>query len=145
MTVLVPLWNEIFPIGNPGHSKINCTFYTIAVDFSSWVCYSITTMKLLTKEIEARLVKAGYRGTRPVCKLFTPWGSATWLITGIEDGILYGYADLGMGCVEHGSIATIEEMESIKGPFQLKIERDRYWSPPDKEVEYWKLDSLVGA
>ena len=100
-------------------------------------------MKLLTKEIEARLVKAGYRGTRPVCKLFTPWGSATWLITGIEDEILYGYADLGMGCVEHGSIATIEEMESIRGPFGLGIERDLHWSD-DTKVNYATYDSLAG-
>ena len=102
-------------------------------------------MKLLTAELKKTLTKAGYDNETPICKLFTPWGKATWLITGIEDGILYGYADLGMGCVEHGSIATIEEMESIRGPFQMKIERDLYWTPPEKEVEYWKLDSLMSV
>ena len=54
-------------------------------------------MKLLTKELIAKLNKAGYDNETPICKLFTPWGRATWLITGMEDGILYGYADLGMG------------------------------------------------
>ena len=102
-------------------------------------------MKLLTAELKKALTKAGYDNETPICKLFTPWGKATWLITGMEDGILYGYADLGMGCVEHGSIATIEEMESIRGPFQMKIERDLYWTPPEKEVEYWKLDSLMSV
>ena len=102
-------------------------------------------MKLLTAELKKALTKAGYDSETPICKLFTPWGKATWLITGMEDGILYGYADLGMGCVEHGSIATIEEMESIRGPFQMKIERDLYWTPPEKEVEYWKLDSLMSV
>ena len=99
-------------------------------------------MKLLTKEIEAKLVKAGYDGTRPVCKFFTPWGSATWLITGMEDGILYGYADLGMGCVEWGGIGTVAELEAIKGPFGLRIERDLYWSD-NPEINYVELDSLA--
>lgn len=102
-------------------------------------------MKLLTAELKKKLTKAGYDNETPICKLFTPWGKATWLVTGIENNIIIGWADLGMGCVEHGSIATIEEMESIRGPFQMKIERDLFWSPPEKEVEYWKLDSLMGV
>ena len=100
-------------------------------------------MKLLTAELKKALTKAGYDNETPICKLFTPWGRATWLITGIEDDILYGYADLGMGCVEHGSIATIEEMESIRGPFGLKIERDLYWSVKEG-VNYSDRESLVG-
>jgi hypothetical protein len=103
-------------------------------------------MKLITESIRVKLVKAGYANIKPICKLFTPWGSATWLITSIDqDDILYGWADLGMGCVEHGGIATIEELEAIRGPFQMKIERDLYWTPSEKEVEYWKLESLVGV
>ena len=102
-------------------------------------------MKLLTKELTEKLNRAGYAGTKPICKLFTPWGRATWLITGIEDGILYGFADLGMGCVEWGGIASLEELEAIRGPFGLKIERDLYWSPKDGEVEYCGMESLIGA
>lgn len=101
-------------------------------------------MKLLTAELKKKLTDAGYASTTPICKLFTPWGRATWLITGIEDGILYGYADLGMGCVEWGGIASIEEMEAIRGPFGLKVERDLYWEPKEG-VEYCQLESLVGA
>jgi hypothetical protein len=101
-------------------------------------------MKLLTADLKKKLTKAGYNNTNPICKLFTPWGNATWLITSIdEDGILYGWADLGMGCVEHGGIGTLEELEAIRGPFQLKIERDLYWTPPEKEIEYYKLESLA--
>ena len=101
-------------------------------------------MKLLTKEITAKLTKAGYDNETPICKLFTPWGRATWLITGMEDGILYGYADLGMGCVEWGGIASLEELESIRGPFGLKIERDLYWTPKEG-VNYSERESLIGA
>jgi len=102
-------------------------------------------MKLLTKELTAKLNRAGYAGTKPICKLFVPWGRSTWLITGIEDGILYGYVDLGMGCVEWGGIASLEELESIRGPFGLRIERDLHWSPKDGEVEYCGMESLIGA
>jgi len=101
-------------------------------------------MKLLTKELTAKLNKAGYANMNPICKLFTPWGRATWLITGMEDGILYGYADLGMGCVEWGGIASLEELESIRGPFGLKIERDLYWTAREG-AEYCQMESLVGA
>jgi len=102
-------------------------------------------MKLLTKELTEKLNRAGYAGTKPICKLFTPWGRATWLITGIEDGILYGYADLGMGCVEWGGIASLEELEAIRGPFGMKIERDLYWESVEGDVEYGLMESLVGA
>lgn len=101
-------------------------------------------MKLLTAELKKKLTKAGYDNETPICKLFTPWGKATWLVTGIENNIIIGWADLGMGCVEHGSIATIEEMESIRGPFGLKIERDLYWSPTEG-VNYSERESLIGA
>jgi hypothetical protein len=101
-------------------------------------------MKLLTKELTEKLNRAGYAGTKPICKLFTPWGRATWLITGIEDGILYGYADLGMGCVEWGGIDSVESLQAIRGPFGMKIERDLYWTAREG-AEYCQLESLVGA
>jgi hypothetical protein len=75
--------------------------------------------------------------------LFTPWGAATWLINCEEDGILYGYADLGMQCVEWGGIASREEILSIKGPFGLKIERDLHFKD-DPSVDYLKLETLAG-
>jgi hypothetical protein len=103
-------------------------------------------MKLLTKELTAKLNRAGYANTKPICKLFVPWGRATWLITSIDqDGIVSGWADLGMGCVEHGGIATIEELEAIRGPFGLRIERDLYWEPVEGDVEYGLMESLIGA
>ena len=49
-----------------------------------------------------------------------------------------------MGCVEWGGIASIEELESIRGPFGLKIERDLYWTPKDG-VNYCERESLIGA
>jgi hypothetical protein len=63
----------------------------------------------------------------------------------MEDGILYGYADLGMGCVEWGGIDSVEGLEAIQGPFGMKIERDLYWTVKDGEVEYCGMESLIGA
>jgi len=61
----------------------------------------------------------------PVIKLFNPLSAATWLATELaEDGdALFGLADLGFGCPELGSFA-LEELESIRLPFGLGIERD---------------------
>ena len=101
-------------------------------------------MKLLTADLKKKLTKAGYANMNPICKLFTPWGRATWLITGIEDGILYGYADLGMGCVEWGGIETVEGLEAVRGPFGMRIERDLYWTPKEG-AEYCRMESLQTA
>lgn len=60
----------------------------------------------------------------PVVRFFNPVGAATWLASELdEDGILFGVADLGFGCPEMGSFA-LEELESIRLPFGLGIERD---------------------
>ena len=100
-------------------------------------------MKLFPKEIEEKLTKAGYDGTRPICKLFTPWGACTWLITGKEDEIYYGFGDIGQQCVEFGGLFSREEVEAIRGPAGLKIERDLYFKD-DGVTDYGSLDSLSG-
>lgn len=93
-------------------------------------------MILLTPEIHAALrandrarLDAQQRGERepdpvPVVRFFNPVGQATWLVTEIdEDGIMFGLADLGFGTPELGSIA-LAELESIRLPFGLGVERD---------------------
>jgi hypothetical protein len=60
----------------------------------------------------------------PVVRFFNPVGAATWLATELdEDGIFFGLADLGFGCPELGSFA-LKELEAIRLPFGLGIERD---------------------
>jgi len=73
-------------------------------------------MNLLTPEIRAALLanmlarrNAQAQGERepdpvPVVRFFNPLGAATWLATELdEDDILFGLADLGLGCPELGS------------------------------------------
>jgi hypothetical protein len=99
-------------------------------------------MKLLTKEIERKLRKNGENRSdasevMPVLKLFNPCGAATWLFTELDaDGdTLYGLCDLGMQSPELG-YASLTEIESVRLPFGLRIERDLHFSPNKSLAEY---------
>lgn len=101
-------------------------------------------MKLLTKEQREKLLKNGAAnaarlaepdsdgGTydfHPVVKLFCPWGGGTWLLTELdpeEPDIAFGLCDLGVGCPELGTV-RLSELEAIRGPAGLRIERDRFF------------------
>lgn len=99
-------------------------------------------MVLITKADMKKLLAAGYAGRKPIIKLFL--ANITWLVTGIEDGYLYGYGDIGQGCVEWGSLTNVEELPTIKhGPFYM--ERDRHWTPKNPDAglkEYCAMDNL---
>lgn len=102
-------------------------------------------MKLITKALETKLEKAGWEGSTAIMKLFCPWGAATWIITGRdpeEPDMLYGVADLGMGCVEAGPI-YLPELMAVKGPFGLKIERDLHFTGGQTLSELLENDSLT--
>ncbi|MCQ0990561.1 DUF2958 domain-containing protein [Jiella marina] len=63
---------------------------------------------------------------RPVVKLFTPDGAATWLLTELDPedpDIAFGLCDLGMQCPELGSV-RISEIASVRGKLELPVERD---------------------
>ena len=97
-------------------------------------------MKLLTKELHEKLFRNGreqskVKGTKaekdfwPVVKLFYPAGSSTWLITELDpedQDVAWGLCDLGMGSPEFGTV-RISELESFRGPFELRIERDKFF------------------
>jgi hypothetical protein len=99
-------------------------------------------MKLLTPELYDQLIANGeaqepVRGTEdeidfmPVVKLFNPCGGGTWLLTELDPewpDIAFGLCDLGIGCPEIGSV-SIAELESIRFPIGLGIERDIHWKP----------------
>ena len=106
-------------------------------------------MKLITKAIMAKLVANGESDLaailddgntedfKPVLKLFNPCGAATWLITSIdEDGDrMFGLCDLGMGSPELGYV-SLAEVEAIRLPFGLTIERDMNWKATRTIREY---------
>ncbi len=87
-------------------------------------------MKLLTSSIRKTLrANAATEGDHwPVVKLFAPTGAACWLFTELdEDGDrLFGLCDLGFGSPEPG-YASLSEIERVRLPLGLRIERDLYF------------------
>jgi hypothetical protein len=66
---------------------------------------------------------------RPVVKLFTPDGAATWLLTEIDPDntdIGFGLADLGFGSPELGYV-SLTEVGAVRGGLGLPVELDRYF------------------
>lgn len=90
-------------------------------------------MKLITKELEKELKKFplysqdGKKGqAQVICKFFNPMGAGTWFVTegnqiDEEDWEFFGFAHITDG--EFGYF-TLKELESIKLPFGMTIERD---------------------
>lgn len=91
-------------------------------------------MKLITKEIEEAIKNTPYGSTenvelddkKVIARFFNPTGAGTWYVLeddSWDDGhIVFGAATLGYG-LELGSI-SIDELESLKLPLGLTIERD---------------------
>jgi hypothetical protein len=107
----------------------------------------VDIVKLLGVEAVQQLVanfneQEPLKGTReerdfqPVCKLFLPWTSGTWLLTEMDnDGLAFGLADLGFGTPEMGYI-SLDEIWEVKGPGGLRVERDIYWKASKTLSEY---------
>jgi hypothetical protein len=91
-------------------------------------------MKLITKEIEEAIKNTPYGSTenvalddkKVIARFFNPVGAGTWYVLEDDDWengrVVFGAATLGYG-LELGSI-SIDELESIKLPLGLTIERD---------------------
>lgn len=101
-------------------------------------------MKLLTEELKKKFEEyplysqEGKSGdAKVIAKFFNPMGQGTWLITegdvirdeqgNIEDVEMFGFVNLmGMEYAELGYV-SLNELQSIKLPFGLTIERDLYY------------------
>jgi hypothetical protein len=91
-------------------------------------------MKLITKEIEEAIKNTPYGSTEDVelddkkviARFFNPIGAGTWYVLENDrwdDGrVVFGAATLGYG-LELGSI-SIDELENLKLPLGMRIERD---------------------
>lgn len=101
------------------------------------------SMTLITKKQMKQLLQNGADSEIPVVKLFM--GPLTWLVTGIEDDVLYGYGEFTQGCVEFGSLTYISELPKIRFAYGY-LERDRYYTP-NKELklkDYCEMETLTG-
>ena len=92
-------------------------------------------MKLLTKEITAKLEKAplysteGKNITPIIVKFFTPWTNWTWYaVEGAKNGEGdWEFFGLIEGHEKELGYFHLSELQSISGPFGLKIERDMHF------------------
>jgi hypothetical protein len=113
---------------------------------------AILGMMLLTKEIRERLPKL--RATEfqedPIVqvKFFTPWTHWTWYATEFDGedeffGLVQGdYNEMGY--------FSLKELESVRGPYGLKIERDRHFNPTPlsqvrEKVEAGKVADIISG
>lgn len=82
---------------------------------------------------------------KPIVKFFSPWGSATWLISELDDDgdTMFGLCDLGLGYPEIGYV-SLNELRKIKGPFGLTIERDLHFTADKTLTEYAEEASKKG-
>jgi len=90
-------------------------------------------MKLLTKEIIKKLPamrETEGQGKEAIAqvKFFTPDSNWTWY--GVEydeeQRLFYGLVD---GFDKEVGVFSLDELESVRGPMGLKIERDMYFDP----------------
>lgn len=97
-------------------------------------------MKLLTKELRRQFPKLGETdGENPskvkvVAKFFTPWTSWTWYATEGQpelnekdeeaDFTFFGFVS---GLENELGYFLLSELEQIRGPYGLRIERDLYF------------------
>ena len=90
-------------------------------------------MKLLTKELEAKLPPLytnDGKGDEAIAlvKFFTPDSSWTWYATEYDpnERVFFGLVD---GLEKELGYFSLDELESVRGPLGLRIERDIYFEP----------------
>jgi hypothetical protein len=84
----------------------------------------------VAKQLPALYAQDGSSDPTVYLKLFNPCGAATWYITEWDgEDTFFGYADLGDPmCAELGYISK-SELENLRLPMGLYIERDAHWTP----------------
>ena len=103
-------------------------------------------MQLLTKELEKRFKKVGsqqeVKDPLVIAKFFNPVGTGTWYATEYEpaEKIFFGYVSLFGDHNDEWGYFSLDELESVKLPLGLSIERDLYTG--EKKLSEYKIQSL---
>lgn len=93
-------------------------------------------MKLLTQEIRKKLpplYSQEDKGGKAIVqvKFFTPDSNWTWYATEFDgEDTFFGFVH---GFEKELGYFSLKELESVRGPMGLPIERDLYWSPKTLE------------
>ena len=88
-------------------------------------------MKLLTKELRRKLpsLYSTERQSDPLvqAKFFTPDSNWTWYVLEFDgDDRFFGYVS---GLENELGYFSLSELQSVRGPFGLAVERDLYFEP----------------
>ncbi len=88
-------------------------------------------MMLLTKELRRKIPKLyaaeNIEDPTVICKFFSPWSNWTWYATEFDGkDIFFGWV---VGHERELGYFSLKEMESVRGPWGLTIERDLYFDP----------------
>ncbi len=88
-------------------------------------------MKLVTEDVRKHLPElyTTENDQDPVAhvKYFTPWTSWTWFATEFDgEDTFFGLVD---GSVEELGYFSLSELQSVRGPGGLRVERDLYFKP----------------
>ena len=92
-------------------------------------------MKLLTQDLLTRFEQVGRQEDNQdplvIAKFFNPTGAGTWYATEYnpQDKTFFGYVSIFNDWNDEWGYFSLTELESLKGPFGLGIERDIYFSP----------------
>lgn len=92
-------------------------------------------MKLLTKGVLASLPPLytndgkSPKDIKVPLKLFNPCGSESWFFTEYDPETKIGYGYVTGTPEEEMGYTSIEELESLRLPYGLGIERDLHWNP----------------
>ena len=92
-------------------------------------------MKLMTKEIEKQLpsLYSQEEVKDPICKLKYFLGGWTWYVLEAEkqenDWLFFGKVVSPFEPDGELGYFSLRELEEVRGPFNLKVERDLYWTP----------------
>jgi len=90
-------------------------------------------MKLLTKELVERFNRVGsqeeVKDPLVIAKFFNPTGAGTWFATEYDpqSNNFFGYVSIFGDWNDEWGYFSLIELESLKGPFGLGIERDIYF------------------
>lgn len=91
-------------------------------------------MKLLTKQLLKRFAQVGsqehVKDPIVIAKFFDPTGSGTWYATEYDPTTLnfFGYASIYRDWNDEWGYFSLKELEEIRGPFGIGIERDLYFT-----------------
>ena len=98
---------------------------------------NVARMELMTQEIEQKFHDLGCqeglgRSAVIVLKVFNPCGQQTWYFTEYdpENRLLFGFASLFGDCNDEWGYTSLDELESVRLPFGLHLERDLHFGYP---------------